>query len=181
MRWPGGTYFFTVAMAPLAGVSLLDTLHVLRDAYGKTLSEQPFVTDAIVVLPDHLHAVWSLPPGDSDYSLRWSKIKRRYARALGSRGPRSPSKIAKREAGIWQRRFWEHTIRNPADYELHVAYCWSDPVRHGYCARAQDWDASSFHREVRAGKVSEDWTAPLDLGRFGERGESERHAVALHA
>jgi len=148
---PGGTYFFTVATAMRGGSLLTDHVDLLRQAYRATVSELPVTCDAIVILPDHLHAVWTLPPGDSAYPERWRRIKARFTHALGRRYPRSASKQAKREAGIWQRRYWEHMIRDDEDYRRHVEYCWANPVRHGLVAAPTDWPLSSIHRDQREG------------------------------
>ena len=122
---PGGTFFFTVALANRTASTLVDHVDVLRRAFSATRDERPFVTDAFVVLPDHLHAVWTLPEGDADFSTRWRLIKSRFVREIGAAAPRSASKLAKGERGIWQRRFWEHTIRDQADLAMHVQYCWA--------------------------------------------------------
>ena len=144
-------------------------MHLFRIAYSATLEENPFRTDAIVILPDHLHAIWTLPEGDSDYSLRWRKIKGRFTRMVKHSGTLSDSALRRGEAGIWQRRFWERHLFSPGEFRKHRAYCWSDPVRHGWVERPQDWMASSFHRDVRAAIVDPDWQAPAIRGTFGER------------
>ncbi len=146
---PGGTFFFTVMLNEGVGISLLTHLDKLRAAYARTHAEQPFQTDAIVVLPDHLHCVWTLPPGDTDYALRWRKIKSRLTRDLAPMLLRSQSQIARSEQGLWQRRFWEHEIRDQDDFNLYIAYTLTDPVRHGLVMVANDWVASSIHRDVR--------------------------------
>ena len=156
-RVPGATYFFTVNLAERGGSLLTDHVDALRGAYLATSMEHPVICDAMVVLPDHLHAVWTLPEGDADFSLRWRKIKARFSRSVGVEVPRSASKVGKRERGIWQRRFWEHLIRDAADYRAHVEYCWGNPVKHGFVARAVDWPYSSIHRDVRAGKPGAEW------------------------
>jgi len=167
-RVPGGTYFFTVNLADREGSDLLDHVGLLRSAYAATRLEHPFRTDAIVILPEHLHAVWTVPPGDSDYSTRWKKIKTRFTRALAPRPRGSASKCAKGEKGLWQRRFWEHTIRDARDFARHVEYCWINPLKHGHVARVADWPYSSFHRDVRTGIVAAHWaTVPPD-GDYGE-------------
>lgn len=168
LRIPGATYFFTVNLARRGDATLVDHVDVLRRAYAATHCEQPFKTDAIVILPDHLHAVWTLPPGDTDFSGRWRKIKARFSHALGKRPPRSLSKVRKREVGVWQRRFWEHCIRDEAEYRAHVAYCWGNPVKHGYVKRAVDWPHSSIHREIRLGKVAPEWRGDVLEGQYGE-------------
>ena len=106
----------------------------------------PFEVDAWVVLPDHMHCIWTLPPGDSDYSTRWRVIKSRFSRQMPPAHLR-PSHIARRERGIWQRRYWEHHIRDEADYIAHVAYCWNNPVKHGFVEDPRDWPYSSYHSD----------------------------------
>ena len=140
-------------------------LQILKGAH-----DEGFETIAICVLHDHMHAVWSLPPGDTDFPLRWSLIKSGFSRRLVSRILRSKSQIAKREKGIWQRRYWEHAIRNDADLERHVDYIHFNPVKHGYVSRACDWPHSSFHRFVERGILPSDWGGDLSNipGTFGE-------------
>lgn len=165
---PGATYFFTVALADRGSRALVDHIDDLRAAFAATIIEQPVAVEAMVVLPDHLHAVWRLPDGDADFPNRWRKLKARFSHSLGRVHPRSRSKRGKGELGLWQRRYWEHMIRDGRDWRRHVEYCWSDPVRHGLVQAARDWPHSSFHREARRGFVSEDW-AGLDVhGVFGE-------------
>lgn len=168
---PGGTFFFSVMLAPECGLSLIEHLHLLRIAYSETLEENPFRTNAIVILPDHLHAVWTLPDGDGDYAIRWRKVKGRFTRMVKHSGARTASAVRRGESGVWQRRFWERHLTSQAELRRHVAYCWSDPVRHGLVARAADWAASSVHREIRAHQIPRDWSAPALAGTFGERQE----------
>ncbi|WP_127902535.1 REP-associated tyrosine transposase [Solirhodobacter olei] len=144
---PGARVFFTVALADRGSDLLLRQVDALRDAVRRTRAERPFGIDAWVVLPDHLHCLWSLPEGDADYSRRWQVIKARFSRAMpGVRRRRSHA--ARREHGIWQRRFWEHHIRDPADWEVHMRYCWFNPVKHGLVEDPADWPHSSYHRDV---------------------------------
>jgi len=118
-----------------------------------------------------LHAVWSLPEGDADFSSRWSLIKSGFSRGLPGDKPRSASKIARRERGLWQRRYWEHAIRNDADLERHVDYIHFNPVKHGHVSRVCDWAHSSFHRYVERGILPLDWGGDVGeaVGSFGER------------
>jgi len=113
----------------------------------------------MVILPDHIHAVWTLPPGDADFSNRWRKIKARFTHATGLRGPQTHSKQEKREAGLWQRRFWEHMIRDPDEARRAVAFCLADPHRHGLVTDPADWPFSTIHRDLRA-KVGGSPTLP---------------------
>ena len=175
LRVSGGRYFFTVALADRSASTLVDHIDSLREAFVATRAERPFECGAMVVLPDHLHAVWTLPAGDADFATRWGAIKSRFTRAVKDAGMmgwnpilRTRSKVAKGDAGIWQRRFWEHCIRNAHDFERHVRYCWGNPVEHGYVQRAVDWPYSSIHRDIRLGQVARDWAGAVEEGEFGE-------------
>jgi putative transposase len=123
----------------------------------------------LVVLPDHIHAVWTLPPEDMDFSTRWRLIKSYFAKSMPKGESLSSVRQARGERGIWQRRFWEHLIRNEEDYRRHVEYCYINPVKHGYVTRVQDWPFSSFHRDVSDGIFPNDWAGDIaPLGEFGE-------------
>jgi putative transposase len=166
----GGTFFFTVALADRSSDLLVRHIDRLRKVYKSVQDLYPFETIAICVLPDHLHAVWSLPEGDGDFPLRWNLIKSGFSRGLTADPRRSSSKIAKREKGIWQRRYWEHTIRDEADLARHIDYIHFNPVKHGYVSRACDWPHSSFGRYVARGLVPTDLGGDLRdvTGSFGE-------------
>jgi putative transposase len=168
---PGGTFFFTVTLANRQSSVLVAHLDVLRRSFRKTRRERPFSIDAIVVLPDHLHVVMTLPPDDADFPGRWKRIKSlftRYAIAGGVVSERNQ----RGEYSIWQRRYWEHTIRDEADLARHVDYIHYNPVKHGYVPQVGDWPHSSFHRYVKLGILPADWggVANSDIG-FGERKE----------
>lgn len=162
LHLPGVTSFFTVCLAERGSSLLLDRLPELREAWRRTLAEHPARVDAVVILPDHLHAVWTLPPGDADSALRWRKIKGRFTHALGRRAVRTATQERRREGGIWQRRFWEHVIFDEEDYRAHLAYCWANPVRHGLVAHPAEWAPSSLHRDLRAGRVPSEWGGTAD-------------------
>jgi putative transposase len=166
----GGVYFFTVALADRSSDLLVRQVDRLRRIYASVQSRNPFETIAICILPDHLHALWSLPRGDRDYPLRWSLIKAGFSRGLEEAAPRTKSKSARRERGLWQRRYWEHTIRDAADLERHVDYVHFNPVKHGYVAQVRDWPFSSFHRYVERGDLVADWGGNVLVfeGEFGE-------------
>jgi REP-associated tyrosine transposase len=171
----GATFFFTVVLADRSSATLVDEVAALRDAYTLTRQERPFRCDAFVVLPDHLHAIWTLPEGDADFSTRWGAIKARFTRSIKAGGKmglnpilRSPSKFRKGDGGIWQRRFWEHCIRDADDLAMHIRYCWGNPVKLGLVDRAVDWPYSSIHRDIRAGRVEPEWAGAIDDGTFGE-------------
>lgn len=137
--------FFTVALASRGDDLLLREIERLRQAVRITRAERPFAIEAWVVLPDHLHAIWTLPQGDSDYSTRWRLIKSRFSTGL-PKGALRPSHSARAERGIWQRRFWEHHIRNPEDHAAHMQFCSTDPVKHGLVDDPADWPYSSFNQ-----------------------------------
>lgn len=149
-RLPGVPIFFTVALADRGSRLLLDEVSRLREAVRVTRAERPFEIAACVVLPDHLHCIWRLPKEDCDYSTRWRLIKARFSRGLPP-GLLRPSHRARGERSIWQRRFYEHHIRNQEDLAAHLRYCWFNPVKHGLVTRPEDWPWSSFHREKAMG------------------------------
>ena len=142
----------------------------MREAVRRAQEGHPFTIDAMVVLPDHIHAIWTLPPDDSDFSVRWRLIKIAFAQAVPKTERRSAVRLARGERGIWQRRFWEHLIRDERDYASHVEYCYFNPVKHGLVTRVRDWPHSSFHRDVQAGLFPQDWAGDVGTeGGFGER------------
>ena len=128
----GGTWFFTVNLAERNKTLLVDKYELLRNVMNKVKQHHPFILDAMVVLPDHIHAMWTLPPGDNDFPTRWGLIKSGFSRLLPKTERINKSRIRKGERGIWQRRYWEHLIRDDADYEKHVDYIHYNPVKHGY-------------------------------------------------
>ena len=167
-RVPGAAYFFTVTLADRSERILVQRIDTLRSAFEQTRHELPFRVDAMVVLPEHLHCIWSLPAGDADFSLRWQRIKARFTR-LCRGGSAAPAASARR-AAIWQQRFWEHLLRDDRDFERHVDYIHFNPVKHGHAARAIDWPYSSIHRYVRRGVLSPDWAEGGEIdGCVGER------------
>jgi putative transposase len=145
----GARYFFTVVTENRVPL-LIENIERLRAAFRLCMSRYPFEIEAIVVLPDHLHTIWRLPEGDADFSKRWMVIKRKFSAGLQS-PVISDSKTKKREKGIWQRRFWEHCIRNEDDWRRHVDYIHFNPVKHGYVSKPQDWPYSSFNQAIRKG------------------------------
>jgi len=160
----GGCFFFTVVTERRRRF-LTDeaSRRWLREAIEVTRVDHPFAIDAWVLLPDHLHCIWTLPHGDSDFSTRWRLIKRRFSQRAKPLLQRddwlSRSKRKHREATIWQRRFWEHRIRDDRDYQAHMDYIHFNPVKHGLVTRVSDWPFSSFHRHVAAGVYPPDWAA----------------------
>jgi REP-associated tyrosine transposase len=167
----GASYFFTVNLDDRKSHVLTDHIGELRAAFRYVRQRHPFALDAIVVLPDHLHAIWTLPDGDSDFSMRWRLIKSAFSRALPVGEKISRSRAAKGERGIWQRRYWEHTLRNEQDFERHADYIHFNPVKRRLVQRVKDWPYSSFSRMVRNGVYPEDWAGDNrdDASNFGER------------
>ena len=167
----GGSFFFTANLADRRLRLLTDHIDNLRTAFRETRQRHPFTIDALVVLHDHLHAVWTLPEGDSNFATRWRLIKSSFSRRLPAGEATSISRLSKGERGIWQRRFWEHTIRDEEDFARHIDYVHINPIKHGYVTRVGDWPHSSFHRMVKLGVYPEDWAADLARtdGDFGER------------
>ena len=166
----GGTFFFTLALADRSSELLVREIDRLRRVYDEVRQRWPFRTLAICILPDHMHALWSLPSGDSDFARRWNRIKSGFSRGLPA-ASRSSSKLAKREKGIWQRRYWEHVIRDDQDLARHVNYIHFNPVKHGLESCVCDWLHSSFHRYVERGDLPADWGGDVrDLpgSAFGE-------------
>jgi putative transposase len=165
----GGVLFFTVNLAERRLRLLTEHIDLLRTAFRETRLRHPFTIEAVAVLPDHLHAIWTLPEGDADFATRWRLIKSSFSRAL-PRGERvSISRERKAERGIWQRRYWEHTIRDEADLARHVDYIHFklQPREARPCDTVRDWPHSSFHRMVRRGIYPDDWA-----GTEGEVGEA---------
>jgi putative transposase len=166
----GATYFFTVTIADRHSSILTDQIDAVRAAFRVTCHERPFAIDAIVILPDHLHVVMNLPIGDADFSGRWRRIKSYFTSAIVDQGV-PVLRDRRGEFLLWQRRFWEHTIRDERDFERHVDYIHYNPVKHGLVNRVRDWPLSSFHRFVRGGDLSEDWAGSHESTAkgFGER------------
>lgn len=158
----GGTYFFTVVTHRRQTILCDDTMRsALRAAIESVRSTRPFTIDAWVLLPDHLHCIWTLPEGDADFSTRWMMIKRKVSLACAADYRRSDlltaSKQKHRESTIWQRRFWEHQIRDDDDFAHHMNYLHFNPVKHGLVSKVMDWPYSSFHRLVEQGRYTKDW------------------------
>jgi putative transposase len=171
----GGTYFFTVTLVDRRSSALVDHIAALRGAFRAVRTERPFTVDAIVVLPEHLHAVLTLPSGDADFSGRWRRIKGHFSNALIDAGVYM-ARARNGDLALWQRRFWEHTIRDENDFERYVDYIHFNPIKHGLVPRVRDWPHSSFHRYVRQGLLPEDWAGTVDdaTGHYGERLDSVR-------
>jgi putative transposase len=162
----GATYFFTAVTfrrKPL--FSQAEAVDGLRLAFREEMARRLSTIDAIVIMPDHLHAIWTLPLGDSDYSIRWRNIKRAFTATIPSvqRAKADASRQKKHEQTIWQRRCWEHRIRDEQDFEHHVDCIHYNPVKHGYVSRPVEWLHSSIHRYIREGVLSPDWGGNIQL------------------
>jgi putative transposase len=167
-RVQGGTYFFTVNLYDRRSQLLTGNIVLLRDAVSKVRAKAPFHIDAWVVLPDHLHSVWTLPEDDLNYLGRWQTIKTAFSKRIPEGEFRSASRDGKGERGIWQRRFWERRIRDDQDYAAHIDYVHFNPVKLGLVTNPADWRYSSFHRAVAMGLYPADWAgagAALNEGR----------------
>ncbi len=149
---------------------LVARVDLLRDVVRRVRERSPFHIDAWVVLPDHMHCVWTLPEGDLDYSGRWRAIKTQFSKGLPVEEARSVVMMARGERGIWQRRYWEHTIRDERDYAAHVDYVHFNPVKHGLVGHPGEWPCSSFRAAVARGVYPADWVGGDGLREVGERG-----------
>ncbi len=175
-RISGGTFFFTVVTFRRRPIlDLPASRQALRDAIIDVRERYPFSIDAWVTLPEHLHCIWTLPEESSDFSLRWALIKSGFskrARALFQiKDWKNDSKLKHRESTIWQRRFWEHQIRNEEEYQAYMDYIHYNPVKHGYVNKVLDWPHSTFYRYVKLGTYPENWGGIVTetIGRdFGE-------------
>lgn len=156
-RIKAGCYFFTVNLVERNRELLVEHVGTLREAFRHVRQKHPFSIDAMVVLPEHLHCIWTLPEGDDDFSLRWRQIKAEFSRNIESGERISNSWALKQERRIWQRRFWEHCIRDEDDFMKHVDYIHFNPVKHGLVKWVQDWPYSSFHRYVKRGILPVNW------------------------
>ncbi|OGO28149.1 MAG: hypothetical protein A2W33_03955 [Chloroflexi bacterium RBG_16_52_11] len=158
----GGTYFFTVVTYHRLPVLTTDAARkLLRHAWVNVRERFPFTLDAVCLLPEHIHCIWILPEGDADYSIRWKEIKRLFTKGyLDQIGPgeiRNESRVNRGEAAIWQRRFWEHTIRDEEDLNRHRDYIHYNPVKHGLVPSVSAWPWSSFHRYVKMRYYQSGW------------------------
>ncbi len=172
---PGGTFFFTVKTEHNSPIFRLKTaVELLGNVIRETQQKWPFTINAMVLLPDHLHTIWTLPAGDTGFSRRWAWLKKeftkRYLKSGGREQSTSASRVKNRRRGVWQRRFWEHTIED--DFEAHFDYIHWNPVKHRYVNRPSDWPYSSFHRWVEKGVYDQHWGSghrePDGIGRIND-------------
>ena len=156
--------FFTVNLKNRKSRLLVEQIDNLREAWRKTANGYPFETLAVCILPDHLHCILKLPEDDKDFPLRWRLIKSRFSRSCSAE--LDPARGARKgERGIWQRRYWDHMIRDERDFETHVNYIHHNPVKHGLVDDPDDWPYSSWHRFKREFGVA---SPPAPDGKFGE-------------
>lgn len=179
-RVHGGTYFFTLKTEHNALLfAESQNVKLLGEVFRETITRWPFELTAVVLLPDHVHALWTLPPGDANYSTRWAWLKkeftRRFLAAGGTEQATSASRRRNRRRGIWQRRFWEHTIEDEDDFDNHFDYIHWNPVKHGYAKSPSEWPHSSFHRWVKRGVYPPHWgggaQVPPGISRITSAGE----------
>ena len=152
----GGTWFFTVNLKKRKSDVLVRQIAELRSAIRRVKETKPFQVDALVVLPEHLHCIWTLPENDCDFSSRWRELKKLFTKSIMCHE-------------VWQPRFWEHAIRDEEDYRRHVDYIYINPVKHGWVTCVQDWPFSTFHRDVRKGIYPVDWAGDMNGLEAGER------------
>lgn len=169
-RVPCGCYFFTVNLLERKKTLLIDEIDLLRESVRVCKRKRPFHIDAWVVLPEHMHCIWTLPEGDDDFANRWKMIKTHFSKGIPTEERRSKIRIKRGERGIWQRRYWEHWIRDDRDYEKHMDYIHFNPVKHGWVDKVIDWPFSSFHRYYNEGVYPADWSGGdlIDM-EVGER------------
>ena len=165
-----GTYFFTVNLLERKTWLLIEYIDLLRLAFHKVKMRHPYRIDAMVILPDHLHIIMTLPKSDANYSKRWNLIKGYFSRSIEKAEKLSNSRKLKRERGIWQRRFWEHMIRDDEDFENHINYIHYNPVKHGYVNNPVDWKHSSIHQYITKNILPLNWASKVNEldTEFGE-------------
>jgi putative transposase len=165
-----GSYFFTITLQNRQSSYLIDNVDFLREVFKEVKSQYPIYIRAIVILPEHLHTIWTLPPKDTNYSTRWQLLKSLFTRKLVKNGV-NLIKNAKGEYNLWQRRYWEHAIRDETDMQRHIDYIHYNPVKHGMVNNVKDWPYSSFHRYVEMGVLEPDWGANFNEGVWQGYGE----------
>lgn len=172
----GGSYFFTVNLKNRQSTLLIDAVNQLRASFSYVQSKKPFEVIAIVILPEHLHRIWQLPENDKDYPARWKSIKSHFTRQLKKMGIQL-SKNKHNKHNLWQRRYWEHTIRDENDLTRHIDYIHYNPVKHGWVESVSDWKYSSFHRYVKKGYLPPNWGNNFEMSDTIKYGESSLDAA----
>jgi len=166
----GGTYFFTLALRNRRSDLLTKYISLLGNSFRLARKNNNFITKAIVVLPEHIHVIWQLPIDDHDYSTRLRQCKTYFTKGLINLGV-PLVRNSHKEYNLWQRRFWEHRIRNDKDLEQHTAYIHYNPVKHKLVKTAAEWPYSSIHDYIKLGLLPENWGGDSVAGCFGEIGE----------
>ncbi|MBU1617894.1 MAG: transposase [Gammaproteobacteria bacterium] len=165
----GGTYFFTVNLQQRHNNHLLtEHIDLLRHSVRQVKDAHPFIIHAWVILPEHMHCIIELPEGDANFALRWRLIKLIFSRALPATESRCSSRQKRGERGIWQRRYWEHLIRDQTDFNAHMDYVHFNPVKHGWVHQVSDWPYSTFHLLVKQGVYSADWAGGGNDGLYSD-------------
>ncbi len=162
LQIPGAKYFFTVVTHSRRPIfNNAQSISILRNAFRTVREKYPFYIDAVVILPDHIHCIWTLPENDANYAKRWRLIKTGFTKHSDPalRVEPDESRKARNEQAIWQHRYWEHVIRDEKDLTNHIGYIHYNPVRHGYVKSVSDWPYSSFHWYVNKGWLDENWGA----------------------
>ena len=172
----GGTYCFTVLTYKRQHILQGIAIDLLRESFRGCMTEKPFKIEAIVILPEHIHCIWKLPPDDSDYPVRWKDTKsaftKKYIKKVGEPLIKPTLSMQKKgEKAIWQRRYWEHTINSDEDYKVQFDYIHYNPVKHGWVKAPKDWPHSSFHHSVKKGIYTENWAGPPEGFPEGTGGE----------
>ena len=165
----GATYFFTVTLRDRRATYLVDYIADLRAAFRVAKQQQSFEIIAIAIMPEHLHALIRMADDDANYAKLWRTVKGNFTQQLLQQGV-PLQRNARGEYNLWQRRFWEHTIRDDRDLQAHVDYIHFNPVKHGLVKFVAQWPYSSFHRYVRLGLLPKDWAIEQADGEYGEQG-----------
>ena len=165
-RAKGATFFFTVVTHGRKKILCNENnVALLKEAFWYVLGQHSFRIRAFILLEDHIHCIWTLPEDDNDFSMRWQLIKGYFSRKCDDKykGLPSVSRLEKGEQGVWQRRFWEHQIRDEVDFVRHVEYIHYNPVKHGLVRSPCDWPYSSFYRYVKRGIYDSDWGSGVEM------------------
>lgn len=157
----GGTYFFTVNLIDRKSTLLIDQINHLKAAINNVKQNHPFKINAMVTFPEHIHAIWTLPPDDSNYAKRWMLIKSTFSRKIPKKKSINKSRLSKRERGIWQRRYWEHTIKDEKDLINHIDYIHYTPIKHQHVKTPTDWPHSTIHHYIKTGRVEPNWGSDI--------------------
>ncbi|MFQ6758418.1 MAG: transposase [Deltaproteobacteria bacterium] len=166
-RAKGAAFFFTVVTHGRRRFLCDETnIKLIREAFQHVVTRHPFTVDAFVLLPDHLHCIWTLPENDSDFSMRWRQIKSYFSRKCRDKfkGGQADALLSTGKQAIWQHRFWEHQIRDETDFVSHVEYIHYNPVKHGLATSPKAWPHSTFHRFVTQGIYPGDWGEDKAIG-----------------